>query len=123
MAKCQYEINFDHIDEAGILLVVDDEILTTKLAHEINNFYSGADSRLSAVNGDPVMAVIRLFASKIFYYCLVNGIYYEDDKYFANEVLSDTYEGWPASQEVLGISILRVWIPEINFDAVEVVKV
>lgn len=123
MAQQTYRLNFGDIDSARIIASVDPEILTTELAHQINNMWANADRRLKETGGDPVIAVLRLFATEVFHHCWRNAIFFRNTEDFTDEVLRAIYEGWPPSKEMLGIQIKEAQIPEVDFDAVHVAKV
>ena len=46
--------------DAEVILAVDHSCLTPDLARQINEFWTGAEERLDAADGDVVLAVIRM---------------------------------------------------------------
>jgi hypothetical protein len=120
MAKKTYMVREDEFD-IQIKLVVDTDVLTPALATEVNNFWTGADTRLAANNQDVVLAVIKLFsyaAMRLFlsdggaqFYC-VSG---ELAKRITQSVLNREKEGWPPLDE-LGIVITEAYVALPDYD-------
>ncbi len=59
--------------EYQVTLEVNHDVLTEETASLINGFWSNADNRLSAEDGDAVRTVIRLFGQTMIYMMLSEG--------------------------------------------------
>jgi hypothetical protein len=120
MAKKTYMVREDEFD-TKIKLVVDTDVLTPALATEINNFWSGADSRLAANNQDVVLAVIKLFAYAAMHLFLSDGgaqfycVSGELAKRITQRVLDREKEGWPPLDE-LGIVVTEAYVALPDYD-------
>lgn len=110
-------------DDAAVVLRVDHSVLTKELATEINQFWSGADGRLSDEGGNVVRAVVRLFGAHAIHYFMRNGgasakpHLQEICRYWTGEVLKAQGEGWPGLDE-LGILITAAEVNVVGFEDV-----
>ena len=123
--------------EYQVTLEVNHDVLTEETASLINGFWSNADDRLSAENGDVVRTVIRLFGQTMIYRMLSEGgasfsittknlmtgdnpgpIWTED---LHNE------EGWggnePGPYGFCGIRVIAADVDTPSYDDVELVEV
>lgn len=97
----------------SLMLEIDTTIMTTELATEINEFWSGAKDVLKASNGDVIEAVARRATSRIIQY-IINGFNVEG----ALDELGKQ-EGWP---EKHGISITDYDMPDFDADSLDVTE-
>lgn len=109
-------------DDAAVILRVDHSVLTKELATEINQFWSGADGRLSDEGGNVVHAVVRLFGACAIHYFMSNGgasakPQEEIGRYWTGEVIKAQGEGWP-SLDALGILITAAEVNVVGFEDV-----
>ncbi|WP_199098981.1 DUF2528 family protein [Dyella sp. ASV21] len=102
-----------------VTLDVDHAKLTTELATEINDFWTGADDRLDAADGDVVMAVIKL-AAKYLMYQVLDPTGWRHIPNMQREF--DGEEGWPPNGEH-GIRLVDFeGEPEIDDTTLEVTE-
>lgn len=123
--------------EYQVTIEVNHDVLTEETASLINGFWSNADDRLSAENGDVVRTVIRLFGQTMIYRMISEGgasfsittknlmtgdnpgpIWTED---LHNE------EGWggnePGPYGFCGIRVIAADVDTPSYDDVELVEV
>jgi len=86
-----------------LTLGIDTDVLSEELAHEINDFWAGADEILEASDNDVYQAVVRRAANPIW-----NELLNDWDGVWALEQLGKS-EGWP---ERHGITILDYELPD-----------
>lgn len=118
-----YLVTAPCFDDALVSLQVDLGVLTPALATEINTFWSGADDRLDAEDGDVVRAVVRLFGVCVIQYFMRQGgigasASEEVSRIWTQEVIEAQCEGWP-DVDRLGILIKSVHVSEVSFEIVE----
>ena len=125
MATKTFDVKAPHCDDSYVTLAVDFDVLTPALANEINSFWSDADYRLLLVDGDPVMAVVRLFGTRAISYLLsiggadITAFNEKDREWWTTSVLEAEHEGWPP-YAALGIKITEAVVAGMSYDDVEV---
>lgn len=115
-----YRVACEDFESSEVTLQVDHGVLTPALATEINNFWSGADGRLSDENGDVVRAVVRLFGVCAIQYFMQHGgvcasASEEVSRIWTAEVIKAQHEGWPGLEE-LGILITSADVYVVGFE-------
>lgn len=122
--KHKFRVTSTILDDSEVVLVVDDEIMTDAMAHEINNFWSSSEYRLADENGDIIQVVAKMFGEQVLRYVSNDdgGYAYEPDacRRYLGYVLDDVREGWP-DKEHLGITIMKIEVPSVT-DYVEIEK-
>jgi hypothetical protein len=123
--------------EYEVTLEVNHDVLTEEIASLINNFWSDADHRLSAENGDIVRTVIRLFGQTMIYRMLSEGgasfsittknrMTGEHPGPFWTEYLHNE-EGWggtgPGPYGVCGIRVIAADVDAPGYDDVQLAEV
>lgn len=84
----KYQV-FQSFGEISVDITVDHDILTPELAEEINEFWGGAEDRVVAADGDVVMAVAKLIASRFM------ALLLESDSIPWAQGQLDSSEGYP----------------------------
>ena len=118
-----YTVSADWFSDAQVTLLVDFDVLTPELATEINSFWSGAEDRLHAEDGNVQLAVVRLFGSTAIRYFMADGGASFGwgvptlDAYWTQKVIDDQGEGWPDA-EGLGILIMAAEVSVVDYDGV-----
>jgi len=105
----------DYQLQAGITVEVDDELMTEKELHEINNFWSNSKSRLRNAKGSVLHAVLKMLCRNVLYIQMTSdynlcGVVAEFDWSDGCGV-----EGWPNMDGSEGIKIIEV--EEFCFDS------
>lgn len=122
--KHKFRITSSVLDDASLVLLVDDEIMTEAMAHEINKFWSSSEYRLQAQDGDIIAVVAKMFGERVFQYLSGEdgGYAYSSEECarYLSYVLRDIQEGWP-DEEHLGITIMKIEFPSVT-DYVEIEK-
>ena len=119
-----YRVTASDFDWAEVVVEVNLDVLTPDLATEINGFWSGDEWRLNQVDGNPVLAAVRLFGASAISFFMNDGgadiVAHEerDRERWTGAVLDDLGEGWPGVQQ-LGIRIKRVSVNTVGYDEVE----
>ena len=123
--------------EYQVTLEVNHDVLTKETASLINGFWSNADDRLSAENGDVVRTVIRLFGQTMIYRMLSEGgasfgittknlMTGDNPGPFWTEDLHNE-EGWggdkPGPYGFCGIRVIAADVDAPGYDDVELVEV
>lgn len=105
-------LDYNQGQEATLVLQVDFNKLTEKVAHEINNFWDGETDRLNDSNNDIHLAVLTLAAEHALSYSV-------DESIYKSEIFN--LEGW-GCYEYCGIKLVRVDYDEFEIDdcAIEV---
>lgn len=88
-----------------LVLAIDTDIMSHELAHEINDFWGGADEILDVSDDDPHQAVARRAAYPL-WETLLDG--YNEE--WALKTLGES-EGWPANH---GITIIDYELPDFD---------
>ena len=102
-----------------VTLDVDHAQLTTELATEINEFWTGAEDRLDAADDDVVMAIVKL-AAKYFMYKVLDPNGWRYVPHMQRDF--DGEEGWPP-QGTHGIRLVDFeGEPEIDDTTLEVTE-
>ncbi|WP_339439352.1 DUF2528 family protein [Pseudomonas sp. EA_15y_Pfl1_P104] len=122
--------------EYQVTLEVNHDVLTEETASLINGFWSNADDRLSAENGDVVRTVIRLFGQTMIYRMLSEGgasfsittknlMTGDNPGPFWTEDLHNE-EGWggnePGPYGFCGIRVIAADVDAPGYDDVELVE-
>lgn len=105
-------------------VAIDDSKCTDEMLHEINNFWSDNQWRLSQAEGDVGKAVAKMLIKQCFSLQYVNyglnswGIMrcFDWDK-------GEGQEGWPKMDGSQGIAIISCEVPEIELDFFTVTEV
>lgn len=99
--------------DVELTLEVDLEKMTSEIATEINNFWSGSEDVLAASNGDVIEAAIRR-AAPILIHAAIDG-------WNAIGMINqfNYLEGWPDVDQ-LGIRVLSFQIPDIDAVSLDV---
>jgi len=102
-----YDWNFDMVVE------IDHDVCKDELLHEINNFWSDAEWRLSQADGNILHAVLKLMARMAF------RLNVSDWRDTASLLRAEetTPEGWPVLDGSSGITLVS--IDDFEFDADE----
>jgi hypothetical protein len=95
----RYEVETDGLEPFTVVIDVDHDKLTPEIAKQVNDFWSSADERLAAANGDVTQAVIKDTAS-FFIQSTLEGF----NVYGCNSELDDA-EGWPDQSYIKLVSI------------------
>ena len=95
------EYTLDYDNKAEVVVEVDHDILKDELLHEINNFWSDADERLSVCDGNILKAVLRLLATAALREEIIN---WSAVTSFQKGVI----EGWPRLDGCCGIKLIKV---------------
>ena len=106
--------------EPEVTLHVNFDILTPELAAEINNFWTDADSRLAAEEGNVLLAVVRMFGEVAIRYFMGDGgasFGPITDAYWTEQVIKAQREGWP-DVDSLGILITAAEVSVLGYDDV-----
>lgn len=99
---------------------IDTDRMTEERLHEINRFWSDADYRLAASNGDITTAVLRLLFDEVRGLVqrsqrALSGVLYAFAWEDAKGKYKDGVEGWPAMDGSAGIRIVSCWF-ELDLD-------
>ena len=116
MSTSTYRVFVHLASDAEVTLQVDLDVLTPKLATEINEFWAGANQRLRAEDGDVVLAVVRMFGQVAINHFLADGgasFGPTSDPYWTRQVIEAQGEGWP---DVDGLGILITAAEVFFFD-------
>lgn len=92
---------------------IDDNLCTDALLHEINNFWSNAEWRLSRARGDVLKAVLRMLALTAFRMTITDL-----DPEGALKV--EGVEGWPKLDGSAGITLVSLDYFELDDDEVSI---
>ncbi|MBF9263594.1 DUF2528 family protein [Paracidovorax cattleyae] len=113
-----YQVRADWFGDAPeVTLQVDLDILTPELAAEINDFWTDAENRLEAEEGNVLLTVIRLFGQvAIRYYMEDGGASFgpTTDTSHTEAVIEHQVEGWPAVED-LGILITAAEVSVVDY--------
>jgi hypothetical protein len=102
--KVSYDWSFDMVVD------IDHGVCKDDLLHEINNFWSEADYRLSQADGDIAQAVLKLLAQAAFRSTIA-------DWNALDEFKVKGVEGWPLLNGSAGITLVS--IDDFEFEADE----
>jgi hypothetical protein len=109
--KKRYTVTYDWNFE--MVVEIDHEVCKDELLHEINNFWSDSDFRLSQADGNILHAVLKLMAQMAF---RLNVSDWRDTASLLKA--PDTCpEGWPVLDGSAGITLIS--IDDFEFDADE----
>ncbi len=107
----RYKIDYN-FGEAEIHIEVDHDKVTDADLHEINNFWSGAERRVAAADGDVLKAVLVLLGQVVLWKQVesdssVEGIVHAFD--WGNKFLYDSaLEGWPKMDGSMGFKLVEI---------------
>jgi hypothetical protein len=107
--KKRYTLSYDW--SYDVVVEIDDEKCTDALLHEINNFWSDADWRLSEADGDVRQAVLKMLATSVLRATV-------SEWNALDEFKVKGVEGWPLLDGSCGI--LLVSADDFEFDAEEI---
>lgn len=103
------------------VIAIDHDICTDEMLHEINNFWSSSEWRLSCDDGDIAKTVVRLLAQTCFalqyekfglnHWGMMKCFDWDDD---------EGVEGWPKMDGSSGILLVRCDQPEIEVDFITI---
>lgn len=116
-----YDVDYDW--KGGITVDIDFDKVSEKYLHEINDFWSGSESRLRNANGDIVKAVLKMLAREAMKIAFINdynvyGVVCE----FSGE--ERDVEGWPPMDGSEGITLTGVDVSGIlEYDDMSVTEV
>ena len=123
MSTTTYRVAASWFNDAEVTLQVNFDVLTPELATEINTFWSGAEERLQAEDGNVLLAVIRMFGQvAIRYFMTAGGACFgpprtEGDRHWTAQVIKEQAEGWP-EVDGLGILITMADVSVVDYDDV-----
>lgn len=113
-----YTVRADWFGDAPeVALQVNFDILTPELAAEINDFWTGAEDRLSAEEGNVLLTVIRMFGEAAIRYFMESGgasFGPTDDPFHTAAVIEHQHEGWPTVED-LGILITAAEVSVVDY--------
>lgn len=100
--KKRYTVSYDW--SFDMVVEIDHEVCKDELLHEINNFWSDAEWRLSEADGSILQAVLKLMAQMAF---RLNVSDWRDTVSLLKK--SDTCpEGWPVLDGSAGITLVSI---------------
>lgn len=91
----------DYDNKAEVVVEIDHDVLNDELLHEINNFWDGADVRLSVCDGNILKVVLRLLATAAIREEFMGWSAFMS---FRNGGM----EGWPKLDGGCGIKLMKV---------------
>ena len=116
----QYRIDYD--DKIDVVIEIDNEKVTNKDLHEINNFWSGSDDRVDEEDGSVLNAVLKMLANVIF----SNQLYYgfgTSGSIRKFDWDKEGVEGWPKMDGSMGFKIISVDDADFDTDYMNVVAI
>lgn len=117
----RFKIDHAQIFDLSVILEVDLDKLTPALATEINNFWIGAEYRISDADGDPIQAVIKMAASIFFAHVL--DVEESLNTHEMQRAFDSQHEGWPRGGEC-GIKLVE-WEgrPDLDCEQLELEEI
>lgn len=111
MAIKRYTVSYSWTYD--MVVDIDDSLCTDALLHEINNFWSDAEWRLSRARGDVLKAVLRMLALTAFR-MTITDLDPED------ELKVRGIEGWPKLDGSAGITLVSLDYFELDDDEISI---
>ncbi|WP_221800465.1 DUF2528 family protein [Oceanobacter mangrovi] len=108
-----YRIDWDY--KAELVVEVDHEVMTEEKLHEINNFWTSPESRISDA-GTVLNAVLKMLTSRCIDLMIESGW---GDSFLVDKFDWDKkygVEGWPQMDGSEGIKIISAEPPEFSYD-------